>query len=367
MTVGIRKTEKDPMPVWQPLSGIVIAFLLAMLITALIIFISGKNPIEAFYYIYKGAFSNVYFLGETIIKTCPLLIGALGLCVCYRAGMTSIGAEGQMAIGGLMAAICGIYCTGLPPSVHRSISLLFAMLGGAVWAGIAGYLKATKGVSEVINTIMLNYVAIYLVLFMCSGPIQEKSGAYIQTDLLLESSYLTLLVNGTRIHSGVLIAPVVIVFVYFLLWKSPMGYQMRAVGYNPIAAQTNGISVKQNFIFSMAVSGALCGLAGGIEIIGIHHRLMPGFTSELGFDAMAIALLGGLHPVGITLASLFFGALRAGVTTMQRAVQIPVALVDVIQGLVLILVLAQSVFGNYLLKITTSRKKWRNVRYGNGN
>ena len=363
MTIEVGKTEisvkpkKKRMPMWQRVSGIAIAFVCAMLVTAMIILVSGKSPIEAFMYIFQGAFSNIYFFGETVIKTCPLLIGALGICICYRTGLTSVGAEGQMAIGGLMATIAGCYITGLNPVIHIIVCIIFAMVGGGIWCGIAGYLKAKLGVSEVINTIMLNYVATFTVSYMCSGPIQEGPPyTFIQSPMLLESAFLPKLVNGTRIHLGVVIAVVSVFIVYYLLWMSPLGYQMRAVGYNQMAARTSGINVKMNMVLAMFLSGAFCGLAGGIEIMGLHHRLIPGFTAELGFDAMAIGLLGGLHPIGVTLASFFFGALRAGATTMQRAMQIPAALVDVIQGLVLIFVLAQSVFSNFVVKITTKKR-----------
>ena len=362
MTIEVGKTEisvkpkKKRAPLWHRISGIAIAFVCAMLVTAMIILISGKNPIEAFMYIFQGAFSNAYFIGETIIKTCPLLIGGLGLCICYRTGLTNVGAEGQMAIGGLMATIAGCFIPGLNPVVHIIVCFIFAMIGGGIWCGIAGYLKAKLGVSEVINTIMLNYVATFTVSFMCSGPIQEPPYTFIQSPMLLESAFLPKLLEGTRIHLGVVFAFIAIFLVYYLLWKSPLGYQMRAVGYNQVAARTSGINVRVNMVLAMFLSGAFCGLAGGIEIMGLHHRLIPGFTSELGFDAMAIALLGGLHPIGVTLASLFFGALRAGATTMQRAMQVPTSLVDIIQGLVLIFVLAQSVFSNFVVKITSKKR-----------
>ena len=361
MKADVEKREvkiKDKSKKWSgfgflyKVSGLVMAFLLSMLITALIILFSGKNPVEAMGYLFQGAFSTSYNLGETVVKTCPLLLGSLGLCICYRAGLTSIGAEGQMAIGGLMATLVGVYFTGLPAPLLIFLCLVMGMIGGGVWAGIAGYLKAKWGISEVINTIMLNYVAAYLVTYMCSGPIQEPPYTYIQSPQLQEAAFLPKLVAGTRIHAGVIVAFASIFVVYFLLWKSPLGYQMRAVGQNQMAARTSGINVTRNLVLSMFLSGAFCGLAGAIEIMGLHHRLMPGFTSELGFDAMAIALLGGLHPLGVTLGSLFFGSLRAGATTMQRALQIPTTLVDIIQGLVVILVLTQALFSNFIMKST---------------
>lgn len=337
------------------IGGLLLAFVLAMLITCVIILLSGKNPLTAMGYLVQGAFSTPYNIGETVIKTCPLLLSSLGMCVCYRTGLTSIGAEGQMAAGGLMATIAGVYFTGLPSWLLIPTCLVFGMLGGGIWAGIVGYLKAKWGISEVINTIMMNYIAAYLVSYMCSGPIQEPPYTYIQSPQLQEGACLPILVDGTRIHAGIFIAAASIFLVWYLLWKSPLGYQMRAVGYNQTAARTCGINPTRNLTLAMFLSGVFCGLAGAIEIMGLHHRLVPGFTSDLGFDAMAIALLGGLHPIGVTIGSLFFGMLRAGATTMQRAMQIPSTLVDIIQGLIVILVLTQSVFSSMLMKL--SRRK----------
>ena len=359
MTAKVGKTEitikKKDKSFIARIGGLVVTFALVLVITALIIAMSGKNPIEAFGYLFEGAFSSTYNIGETMVKTIPLLIAGLGLCICYRTGLTSVGAEGQMAIAGLMTIIVGVYVTGLPRLVMIPLCLIFGMIGGGIWAGIAGFLKAKFGISEIINTIMLNYIASFTVSYMCSGPIIEPPGTYIQSSMLQDTAFLTKLVPQTRIHTGIIIAIISIVVVYLLIWKSPLGYQMRAVGYNPSAAKTSGINVTKNLVLAMFLSGAFCGLAGAIEIMGLHHRLMPGFTSELGFDAMAIALLGGLHPVGVTLSALFFGALRAGSTTMQRAMQIPASLVSIIQGLIIIFVMMQGLFSNFIIKISKGK------------
>ena len=158
-------------------------------------------------------------------------------------------------------------------------------------------------------------------------------------------------------HTGVLIAAAAVFIVYFLLWKSPLGYQMRAVGYNSLAARTNGINVNRNMVLAMFLSGVFSGLAGGIEIMGLHHRLMNGFSSSYGFDAMAVALLGRLHPVGVTIAAFFFAVMRVGANTMQRVVQVPVALVNVIQGLVIVLILMESIFRNFTVRLIRGKRE----------
>lgn len=336
--------------------GIALALVIAFAITALIIIATGKNPLVAFQSMITGAFGNKNNIGETLIKAVPLLLAGLGLTVCYRTGMTSIGAQGQIIMGGLLATVAGVYFGSLPRYILIPLALLLAAIAGGLWAGIAGYLKARFGVSEVINTIMLNYVATYFVTYLLDGPMREPPGYYPQSSLLSENAWLTNLVEGTRIHSGVIIAAIAVFVVYFLLWKLPVGYQMRAVGNNAIAARTSGINVRRNMVLAMFLSGAFAGIAGGVELMGIHHRLMNGFSAEIGFDAMAVALLGGLHPAGVSVAALFFAALRTGANTMQRMVQVPSALVNVIQGLVILLVLTEAVLSRFTIKLFTKKK-----------
>lgn len=352
--VQITRKRRQGSPAGRML-GIALALVLALGITALIIVATGKDPALSFSSMLKGAFGTKNNIGETLVKAVPLLLGGLGLTICYRTGLTSIGAEGQIIMGGLLATIFGVYLGDLPRILIIPLAMLMAAVAGGLWAGIAGYLKARFGVSEVINTIMLNYIATYLVLYLLDGPLREPPGFYPQSSLLSQNAWLTYLVQGTRIHTGVILAAIAVVAVFLLLWKLPLGYQMRAVGNNPVAAQTNGINVRRNMVLAMFLSGAFAGLAGGVEIMGIHHRLMNGFSAAVGFDAMAVALLGGLHPVGVTIASLFFAALRVGANTMQRTVQVPSALVNVIQGLVILLVLSEAVLAKFSIKIFTRK------------
>jgi simple sugar transport system permease protein len=337
--------------------GSIIALLIAFAVTAVIIVLSGKSPAIAFESMFKGAFGTINSISETFIKAVPLLLAGLGLTICYRTGLTSIGAEGQIIMGGLMATIVGVYFGGMPRYLLIPVAMIAAMIAGGAWAGIAGYLKAKLGVSEVINTIMLNYIALFFVAYLVDGPMREPPGFYPQSPLLVKGAWLSYLIKGTRMHTGVLIAAAAVFIVYFLLWKSPLGYQMRAVGYNSLAARTNGINVNRNMVLAMFLSGVFSGLAGGIEIMGLHHRLMNGFSSSYGFDAMAVALLGRLHPAGVTIAAFFFAVMRVGANTMQRVVQVPVALVNVIQGLVIVLILMESIFRNFTVRLIHGKRE----------
>ena len=353
----ISRKPKKAVSLLEKSIGSIIALLIAFAVTAVIIVLSGKSPAVAFESMFKGAFGTINSISETFIKAVPLLLAGLGLTICYRTGLTSIGAEGQIIMGGLMATIVGVYFGGMPRYLLIPVAMLAAMIGGGAWAGIAGYLKAKLGVSEVINTIMLNYIALFFVAYLVDGPMREPPGFYPQSPLLVKGAWLSYLIKGTRMHTGVLIAAAAVFIVYFLLWKSPLGYQMRAVGYNSLAARTNGINVNRNMVLAMFLSGVFSGLAGGIEIMGLHHRLMNGFSSSYGFDAMAVALLGRLHPAGVTIAAFFFAVMRVGANTMQRVVQVPVALVNVIQGLVIVLILMESIFRNFTVRLIRGKRE----------
>ncbi len=339
------------------LLGTALALLLAFLATGIIILFSGVNPMLAFEAMFTGAFGNLLSITETIIKALPLLLAGLGITIAYRTGLVSMGAEGQIIMGGLCATVCGVYLGGLPAFILLPLTILSAMVGGAVWAAIPGYFKARLGVSEVINGIMMNYIAIYFVAYLLDGPLREPPGYFPQSSQIGAGALLPILIPGTRLHARVLLAVVAVFFVWFLLWKCPLGFQMRAVGFNPIAARANGISVEKNMVLAMALSGAIVGLAGMSEISGLHHRLLSGFSSDYGFDGIAVALHGKLNPYGVVLSSLFFGALRGGANQMQRTVQVPSSLVFVIQGLVILFILMDVLLRNYVIKITRGKKQ----------
>jgi simple sugar transport system permease protein len=322
----------------------VVAILMAFLIASFLISYAGANPLLAFASMFRGAFGTVRAFTETLVIATPLLLAGLGLLIAYRTGMISIGAQGQMIIGGLFAALPGIYLPGLPGYLLIPLMMLAGMLGGALLAVIPGYLKARFGISEVINTLMLNYIAFFTTAYLLDGPLREPPGYFPQSAQIAAQAHLPTLITGTRLHLGFVFALVAVVIVYLLLWRSPLGYEMRAAGLNRDAAEYAGIPVRRRMILAFALSGAFAGLAGMVQVAGIQFRLISGFTSNYGFDALAVALLGRLHPVGVMIASLFFGALRTGAGTMQRTVQIPASMIFFLQGLVILFVLSESFF-----------------------
>lgn len=342
--------------------GPIIALIFALIISAVIIALTGVNPFIAFKHMYLGSFGGMRNFTNTLVKATPLLLAGLGLVVSYRTGLVSIGSEGQIVFGGFIAALCGVYFGFLPGVILIILMLIGGALGGGLWGAIPGYLKAKLGVSEVINTIMLNYIAIYLIAFMLDGPFQDPASFVPQSSVIAVQAWLPRLIPRTRLHLGFVIALISAAVVWFLLWRSPLGFQMRAVGFNREAARFSGIKVKRNIVLAMFISGGFAGIAGMSEIGGLHHRLISGFSSEFGYDAMAVALLGRKHPFGTIIAAIFFGALRVGAGEMQRVMQVPGSLIFIIQGLIILFVLMEQLIGKTVVKRLSIMKKYNSGR-----
>ncbi|MEW6308261.1 MAG: ABC transporter permease [Bacillota bacterium] len=328
----------------------VIAIVLSFAVGAVIIALAGANPLVAYSYLAYGAFGTPRMLAETAVRTVPLLLAGLGLALAYRCGAISIGAEGQMVMGGIFAAVVGIYLNA-PAWLLLPLTILAGFAGGALWGAIPGLLKAKLGVSEIINTIMLNYIAIYLMAYLLDIPMREPPGYFPQSAPLQVGARLPVILSGTRLHAGFLLALAMAGLVYLIMFRLPLGFRIRAVGFNPHAARYAGINVERNIILAMLLSGGLAGLAGVGEVAGVHYRLLAGFSSQYGFDAIAVALLGKLHPTGVILSAAFFGALRVGANMMQRSVQVPAAVVFVIQGLAVLFVLGNEFLRRHIVRL----------------
>ncbi|HHY39608.1 MAG TPA: ABC transporter permease [Clostridia bacterium] len=318
------------------------AILLALFIGAVLIYAVGINPWKAYRFLVYGAFGSPNSIAETIVKSCPLVLAGLGFAFAFRCGLFNIGAEGQLYLGALASILVGIYLKGLPAILHAPIAVIAAALAGGIWGAIPGYLKARFGISEIINTIMMNYIGIYFVSYLVHGPLREPPGYYPQTARIADTAAFPKLIEGTRLHAGVFVALLAAFLVYHILKNTTLGYQIKAVGYNREAARFGGINVSASFVVTMAISGALAGLAGANEMLGVQHRLLDGFSPGYGYDAIAVALLGRAHPAGVFLAALLFGSLRAGANMMQRSAAVPVQLIYIIQGLVVLFVIGST-------------------------
>ncbi|HEX5838778.1 MAG TPA: ABC transporter permease [Anaerolineales bacterium] len=330
----------------------VFATLAALLIGAIMLLLLKVNPIEAYKALWEGAFGSSNAFAETLVKATPLLLVAIGICISFRGDVINIGGEGQMIIGAILATWVGLTFTTLPGWVVITLAMLAGFLGGAIWGGIPGFLKAYFSVNEILSTVMMNAIAVQLMNFLLRGPMIDPAQAEVasqipQTARLLEIFRLPRFIP-TRLHFGALIAVALAVLVYILLWRTTLGYRIRAVGQNPHAARYAGIKVPRYIVLALLFSGAFAGLAGAIQVYGVNYRMITdgsasGFTGSAGFNGIVAALFGQLHPLWSIPASVLFGALLVGANSMQRMVQVPSALVIALNGLVVVFVVSSEI------------------------
>lgn len=334
-----------------------IAIVMAMLGGAIIISTLGFNPIHAYQNLIKGSFGNMNAIGETLIKASPVIFTGLSYAIAKRCGLINLGAEGQLYVGGLLATMAGTMIHGLPIFIHLPLALIAGFIGGAIFGMLVGVMKTRFGASELITTIMLNYVAINFISYMVTGPMKDTaSGTFPQSKQILESARLPRLMAGSRLHAGIFIVILALLFYYFFMWRTTKGYQMRVIGMNSTAGQYAGMNLKSNSIMSMFLAGGMAGLGGAIEIIALQFRLMQGFSSNYGFDGIAVALLGNNSPIGIALSGILFGALRSGAGKMEMLAKVPSAIIYMIQGFIILFVVGRELFNLSKLRIHKKNK-----------
>ncbi len=337
------------------------AVLLTVIFISIILLFLGKNPLVAFGAIVNGAFGSRNALAEVLVKTGPLLLAGLGTAFAFRCQIWNIGAEGQLLIGALAASVFSLLFPGIPPILSIILAILAAMTAGGLWAGLAGILKVKLGASEIINTIMMNYIAIYLVNYLVRGPLQDVASYVPQSQTFAPQYWLPLIMPPTRLHLGIILAILAAIIVYVILWKTPLGFNIIAVGSNARAARVGGISVSLNLVIAMFISGALSGVAGANEVLGLYHRMLDGVAAGYGFSAMTVAILGGLHPIGIAIFSFVFAALRVGADHMQREMAVPSSLVYLVEGMLIVFVQGRYILPKLLTVIRTRFKKAKEV------
>jgi ABC-type uncharacterized transport system permease subunit len=280
---------------------------------------------------------------ESLVITTPYIFAGLAVALGFQGNLFNIGAEGQIFIGGLASVFVGYSISGLPWIIHLPLALLAGILAGVLWGAIPGFLKARTGAHEVINTIMMNYIAFRLTDFLLTGPMARPDGLPITPEVKTSAVLPALFGQPMRIHWGFFLALGAAYLVYWFLWKTPRGMEIRMTGQNQHAARYAGININFIIVLTMALSGALAGLAGANQVLGVDHRLVRAFSAGYGFDSISLALLGNSHPFGVVLASLLFGFLRGGAARMQSVAGIPVELIRVIQGLIIVFVAAPEI------------------------
>lgn len=324
-----------------PVMSICASFLIAGMAFALM----GFEPVAAFSGLLSGSLGSLNAWGETLNKASPLILTGLSYAIAQRCGVVNLGAEGQVYIGALCAVLVGTELE-LPMPLHIPVVLLAAFLGGALFGTLPAIMKNRFGASELITTIMFNYVALYFTHYMIAGPIKDlESGSnFAQSKQMLESAQLPRLLAGTRLHAGLLVAIAALVFYQFFLFHTTRGYEMRVIGLNPSAGECAGMNKKVNTLLSMFLAGGFAGLGGACELMGVQLRIMENAFNNFGFDGVAVALLGGNASGGIALSSLLFGALKSGATKMQMKSGAPTATIYMLQGLIILFVIGKKLF-----------------------
>jgi ABC-type uncharacterized transport system permease subunit len=339
-----------------PLGAVVVSFAIG----AIMLLALGANPISGYAALLDGAFGGWDELADTAIKSMPLLLVGVGICIAFRAGVINIGGEGQIIMGAIASTTVALLVPDLPRVVLVPLVLIGGAVGGGLWGAVPGALKAYAGVNEILSTIMLNIVAAQFLSFLLQDWLTDKAAGAIkiqQTERLSENADLPLLPGGTRLHLGVPIAIGIAVLAYVLLFRSALGVRLRAVGHNPHASRYAGMPVKRSIVQALAFSGACAGIAGAMLVFGSEsHRLIAdggssGFTQSAGFNGIVAALFGGLHPLATIPAAFFFGGMLTGGIALQQELQVPAALIVALNGIVVLFVVSS-------LRLRTRLQAW---------
>jgi len=333
----------------------IVSFILALVFNALLLLLFGIDPIQAYSVMLKGSLGSQYALTETIVKAIPLMLTGLGVSIAFHMHFWNIGAEGQLAMGGIAAAFAALFLQEyIPAGLMLPVMVLLGILAGAIWGLIPAALKSTIGVNEILTTLMMNYIAILTVEFLYLGPWRDPQGyGFPGTAKFPESAWLPALTG--RIHYGLVFALIGAVLLWLILKFTKLGYEIRLIGENPKAARYSGVNIGRNIVIVMLLSGGLAGLAGMAEVSGISRRLYTGLTVGYGYTAIIIAWLANLNPWGVIIVSFMMGALLIGGDQLQVAMQTPAAVAEILQGAILFFMLGGSIFNRYKLKILSKK------------
>ncbi|PIE32398.1 MAG: ABC transporter permease [Ilumatobacter coccineus] len=338
----------------------ILAVAAALALGAIMLMVLGANPLTGYGTMIHGAFGTWDNVSDTMLKSMPLLLVGVGICIAFRAGVINIGGEGQIIAGAILATVASLGLSGLPRMILVPVVLLAGALGGGIWGAIPGALKAYGGVNEILSTIMMNIVAAQFMSFLLQDLLIEKGAIKIQqTERLPANADIPLLPFGTRLHAGVLVAILVAIAGYYLLFRSTIGVRLRAVGHNPNASRYAGMPVKRSIVEALAFSGAASGIAGALLVFGSEsHRLIgeggaAAFTQSAGYNGIVTALFGGLHPIFTIPASFLFGGMLTGGVEMQRELQVPAALIVALNGLVVVFVVGSIKYKDRLMAMVS--------------
>ena len=328
--------------VWFSIRIPFLAIILALLVGAVVLLVSGANPLVAYSQLFKGAFGSVKNLQRVLEKATPLVFSGLAVALGFKAGLFNIGAQGQLLMGAIIAGFVGFAVKGLPPYIHIPLALLAGTGAGALFGAIPGLLRAYSGAHEVITTIMLNYIAINLTDYLSDGPWKDTSPGNVVSRLpAIEASAEIPAIGPVPV--GFIVAILIAILIWFIINRTTFGFEINSVGLNPHAAKYAGMRTKALLVVALLASGALAGMGGAVETMGVVGRYQPGFNTGIGFDGITVALLARNNPIAVIASSLLLGAMKGGANTMQFYAGVPNEIIDIIQGTMLLFVTAEMV------------------------
>lgn len=336
------------------------ALIVSLIIVSIIIWLMGNNPLTAYQVLITTTITSLYGWGEICAKAVPLILAALSYAIAQKCGMINLGANGQMYMGGIAAILVATNFDNMPSFFHILLTLVAGTVAGSLYGMLAGFFKTKFGASEVVTTMMLNYIALYFCTYLISGPIKDPAGDLAQSEQALDSAQLPMLVGGTRLNSSIILAALALLFYFFFIFRSCKGYEFRVVGLNSTAARYSGINIYADKLLSMAIAGAMAGLGGAIQASVIDIKLTMGWVGNMGFDGLAVSCLAGGTPVGIAVSAIFFGILLSGAGKMEMLAHVPSSVIQMFQGIVIIFIIGRKIFQfNFgkRLKLRSSRKQ----------
>ncbi|MEG1447923.1 MAG: ABC transporter permease [Oscillospiraceae bacterium] len=317
-----------------------LAIFLGLAVSGLMLLFLGKNPFEAFGILFSSLFRDKYTFADIFVKATPLIFTALAFAFTYKANLYNIGAQGQFYIGAVISAAASLFLEGkVPGFAALIIVLILTVVGGGIWGSFIGYVKARFGANEFLVSMMSTYVALAIMNYLLRTFLMEAKGEYPQTDSIGKSLWLPTFIPGTRLHIGFILAVVVAIGIWILLYKTTLGYRIRVVGYNSNAAHMCGINYKKLYITAFFIAGGLAAMAGFTEVNGVQHMLLQGFNTDIGSAGIGIAILANANPIGIIFAALLFGALKVGGIIMGQMAGIPSSIIELMQGFVMVFVI----------------------------
>ena len=323
---------------------IIFIIFLGLLFGSLLLMINGHDPLLLFSSIILRPLQSWGQFGSVLQKAAPLILTGLGAVLAWQVGVFNLGLEGQMIFGGLIGGCCAIFITGLSTPVHLLISCLAGAIAGAFYAFIPGYLSAYHGADEIVTTVMMNYIATLLLSYLLNNQLRDPTSAWAQSSPVATTAEFMQLLPPSRFHLGVIISFLITIVITIILFKSTLGYEIRMMGMNRRFTKYGGINVPKTILKAMALSGALAGLAGAIEVMGVHQKLLINFSAEFGWDGIAVALIAQLNPLAVIPAGLFMAMLRVGSSVMNMKEGIPIDLVKIVVAVILIFITANGFF-----------------------